>query len=154
MARAAIQCGDILPEANCSLWLIGDPGVVEGALRDHLAKAHGREFGDLGQRLRDASRNAVQVGRTSAYVGDDFDLDEANGKITIGGPTVVITELAADQGHTTLSCDCGNSTQGTCNLKTTASGTATCQNGTCTDCGWSTSGTGFSDIKFQTAEPV
>jgi hypothetical protein len=139
VAIKVLECRDVL-DSDCTLTLIGSVDDITEAFRAHAAQRHNadRDFTDeIGGKLQ----SAVYLTPNKAYVGDQYER-VGEDKIHVPGAGMVIQKFAggesASDSGVSLECKCPE-VDTTLKCKLTLTGpVATCDNDTCTTCGWST----------------
>jgi hypothetical protein len=143
MARKVIECRVLIPSTKCTMLFVGEKDDVVKAFTDHVADAH--QYAELVGTVEDALQNAVFVGASSAYVGDEA-TEDGSGGITVPGPGFIIQRFgpvgSTDIPGTTITCQCTGTGTGDC-LLTSDGTTASCLNLTCTTCRFQTTTVGI-----------
>jgi len=130
-----LESRGMIPGSKCTLLFVGEADEITKAFRDDAASGHaGAQYAV--NAMEGELQPAIFVGSDRCYVGDRFEHDEDSTAIRIPGPGFVLQRFY-DEAAASLDCKCLQSGGGSCKIVLLGP-VATCETGTCSDCGWST----------------
>ncbi len=135
MAIKVLECRRLIRDSQCKLLFVGEIDEITKAFTDHAASAHGDVQGrEFSKAIEGEFQNAVFVEEQRCYIGDQYE-QQGPDSIRIPGPGFVLRRFY-EEAAVSLTCKCGAGGGG---CTTGIHGTlATCNNDTCTNCGWDT----------------
>jgi hypothetical protein len=139
MALKILDCARVLPGGGCKLILVGEPDEVLTTYEAHRRDRH-HDVTEIesGREPVNQLQNVVFSMPNRAYIGDDFER-VADDTIRIPGPGVMMQRFG--ENSATVTCACGSGS-GTCEVLVFG-GQAICSNGSCSNCAFKTTTTGF-----------